>query len=105
MRRLLLFVALLASYLLDTGTARATEPDAFDKKITEELRTLDPSAVDLFERANSAREHGDHAAAANLYGELFARVPAFVHAQRRQCAEYVFLGRRDDAIALCTEPR
>ncbi|HWZ88416.1 MAG TPA: hypothetical protein VNW92_06185, partial [Polyangiaceae bacterium] len=75
--------------------------DAFEQKLEAELTALDPSAVALFQQANAARDREDHRTAERLYGELFARVPAFIHAERRRCGELSQLGERQAALPLC----
>jgi Zn-dependent protease with chaperone function len=90
-------------FLLATLSQRAwaDEPDKYERAITEELRAANPAAVALFEQANEARQREDHATAARLYGEVFAEVPSFIHAERRQCMELAALGKKDEGIALC----
>jgi Zn-dependent protease with chaperone function len=90
-------------FLLGTLSSRAwaEEPDKFEQSITEELRAANPAAVGLFEQANEARQREDHATAARLYGEVFAQVPSFIHAERRQCMELATLGKKSEGIALC----
>jgi hypothetical protein len=83
--------------------AHAADPtmEAFERGITEELRAIDADAVPLLVEANAARERNDHATSARLFGELFARAPTFIHAERRLCFELVLIGRRDEGIYHC----
>src|ERR1700753_2619498 len=86
------------------GTALAgPADDAFEKKIEAELGAIDPGAVEVFQRANAAREREDHDAAEKLYAEVSARAPSFIHAERRRCGQLADLGRRAEAIALCRD--
>jgi Zn-dependent protease with chaperone function len=100
MRQLFSTLALLVVALV-AATTRAAAPDAYEQRITEELRAQDPSAADLFVQANDARERNDHGSAARLYGEVFARAPRFTHAERRQCHELIALGQYGEGLALC----
>jgi len=87
-----------------SGAASATDrKDAFDQKIEAELTALDPGALALFQQANAARDREDHRTAERLYGEVFARVPAFLHAERRRCGELSRLGERAAALPLCQD--
>jgi hypothetical protein len=83
--------------------AHAADPtmDAFERSITEELRAIDAEAVSPFVEGNAARERNHHATSAHLFAEVFARVPAFIHAERRLCFELVVVGRCDEGIAHC----
>lgn len=102
MRRLLL----LGLGLLLTFTApgaRAESPKEFDTKIEAELRAKNAEAADVFVRANEARAREDHATAADLYAEVRAKAPDFIHAERRQCTELAELQQRDRALELCRD--
>jgi Zn-dependent protease with chaperone function len=105
MRRNIVGWALGAMALISfSGLASADgRNDAFEQKIQAELRALDPSAVSLLEQANAARDRGDHRIAEMLYGELFERVPTFIHAERRRCGELSRLGERQAALPLCQD--
>jgi len=70
----------------------------FDARLEKQLEKASPSAVPVWRAANAAREAGKHEDAARLYADVFARVPAFVHALRRQAGEESELGRRDLAL-------
>lgn len=72
-----------------------------DRRLTAELEAIDPDTAEIFRQAIAARERGDHAEGSRLYGEVYSRVPAFVHALRRQCHEELALGHREMAVALC----
>jgi Zn-dependent protease with chaperone function len=100
MRHLLVALGLLGLFLLAAAPGRADAPDAFERKIIDDLRARDSGAADLFAQANEARER-DHAAAARLYGEVFARAPWFTHAERRQCIELLAVGQYGEGLALC----
>jgi Zn-dependent protease with chaperone function len=73
--------------------------DEFDTKIHAELGAKDPQAEALLREADEARERGDHRAAAGAYARVFAKVPTFVHALRRQGGEELALGDRAAAVS------
>jgi len=105
--------------LVGPSTARATSPpagpparsaaaaaaaaryEAFQARITSELEAIDPQAAGIFKQANEARAREDHATARDLYAQVYEKVPAFVHALRRECQEELALGHRETAITLC----
>jgi Zn-dependent protease with chaperone function len=96
--------ALGAVLFLVSGAALAQGGrEAFEQKLVVELTALDPGAVPLLQQANAARARDDHRTAERLYGELFARVPAFIHAERRRCVELNQLGDRQAALPLCQD--
>ena len=72
-----------------------------DKRLTAELEQSDPEAARLFTQANEARDRADHSTASGLYGQVYDKLPTFVHALRRQCHEELALGHREMAVALC----
>jgi Zn-dependent protease with chaperone function/tetratricopeptide (TPR) repeat protein len=72
-----------------------------DRRLTGEVEKSDPEAARLFMQANEARDREDHSTAYELYGQVYDRVPSFVHALRRQCNEELALGHREMAVALC----
>src|SRR2546426_5486023 len=72
-----------------------------DQRLTAELEESDPQAAHLFTQANEARDRADHSTASGLYGQVYDRVPTFVHALRRQCHEELAQGHREMAVALC----
>jgi Zn-dependent protease with chaperone function len=74
--------------------------DDFEKRIVAELAAQRAEAVDVFVQANAAREKGDHATAARLYGVVHEMAPDFVHALRRQAGEVLALGDRPKAISM-----
>jgi Zn-dependent protease with chaperone function len=87
-----------------SGTALADpSKDAFEQKLEAELTALDAGALALFQQANAARAREDHRTAEKLYGEVFARVPAFIAAERRRCGELGQLGERQAALPLCQD--
>jgi Zn-dependent protease with chaperone function len=91
-----------ALVLAVAGPAAAAESlEEFTRRITEELEARSPRAAALFRDADAARVRFDHQRAADLYGEVYALAPHFVHALRRQCTEILALGRRAEAVALC----
>jgi Zn-dependent protease with chaperone function len=97
----LVLCALALSLSFVATAAFATDPAAFDAKIEAELRAIDDDAATIFRRANEARARGDFEAAANLYAQVRAKAPAFVHATRRLCSVESARGRRSEAVALC----
>jgi len=74
---------------------------ALDKRLIERLQKADPELARLFAQANEARDRQDHAAASELYGQVYDAAPSFVHALRRQCHEELAMGHREMAVALC----
>ncbi len=96
MRKVLLTLvaaSLLAALSLPAGTL-----EDFDAKLEQELTAIDPGAVETWRSANLAREAGKHEEAQRLYADVYARVPQFHHALRRQAGEEIVLGQRDLAI-------
>src|SRR5207245_2491184 len=55
----------------------------------------------VLRQANEDRTRENHATARDLYRQVYEKVPAFVHALRRQCQEELALGHRETAITLC----
>lgn len=70
----------------------------FDARVEKELAAKDPSAVVLWKQANAARDAQHFEQAAALYGQVFAKVPSFDHALRRQAGAEDNLGLRDVAL-------
>lgn len=96
-------LALLGLILLITAPAGAETPAEFDRRIVAELRARDAAAADRFEKANAARERGDHQTAIDLYGQVREQHPGFTHATRRLAGEMLAVNRRAEAIDLCRE--
>ena len=96
MRALRLLCSLFILFAAVTISAETLEQ--FDRRIESELRTLDRGAVELWHKANGAREAEDHEQAAKLYAQVYQRVPSFVHALRRQAGEEAELGYRGLAL-------
>jgi Zn-dependent protease with chaperone function len=84
--------------LLCSWSVVAAPRDEFDRRIESELRAKDPAAVDLWNQANAAREADRHKEAIALYAQVYARVPSFVHALRRQAFEESETGDRASAL-------
>src|SRR5262244_2422284 len=82
-------------------TTPAERHAAFDQKITAELDQQSPAAVDLWQKANEAREKRDYAGCSRLYAEVHEKAPAFWHAVRRQCGCELQLGNNERAEELC----
>jgi Zn-dependent protease with chaperone function len=70
----------------------------FDARIERELRAQDPVAADIWAKANAARAEQKSKEAAALYAQVYARVPSFVHALRRQGTEELSAGDRSTAL-------
>ena len=70
----------------------------FDARVEKQLEAADRTAVPAWREANTARENGQHEQAARLYAGVYARVPSFIHALRRQGGEELAMGRRDLAL-------
>ena len=96
MRKLLVS---LAVFVFCAAPLLAEPIDAFDARVTNELRALDPGAVEIWTQANAARGAGKTEEAVKLFAAVHARVPSFDHALRRLAYEEHALGRRADAIA------
>jgi tetratricopeptide (TPR) repeat protein len=100
-----------ATFLLGTlalvawGDVGAASLEEFDRRILEDLRSQNPSAVPLFEQANAARAAGKHKEAAELYGQVHVMAPRFDHALRRRCTEELVLGDHSQAVADCRSAR
>ncbi|MGZ8832681.1 MAG: M48 family metalloprotease [Thermoanaerobaculia bacterium] len=93
-------LALLAVIILGcTAVSGSAETlTDFDAKLLGQLTALDPGAVGSWQHANAARAAERHQIAVELYAAVYQRVPAFVHALRRQAGEELRLGNR--ALAL-----
>ncbi|HEX6883378.1 MAG TPA: M48 family metalloprotease [Planctomycetota bacterium] len=96
-------VVVAAALLCLARGSLAQDASAFTRRITEQLRTEDPEAAALFERANAAREAEQHAEAERLYRATLERAPGFVHARRRLSGVVHAQGRRPEAIVLARE--
>jgi Zn-dependent protease with chaperone function len=90
--------ALAATGLLFAFAASGETTKEFDTRIESQLGGLDPAAVEIWNRANVARNSQLHAVAATLYAQVYRRVPQFNHALRRQANEEAEMGRRDLAL-------
>jgi Zn-dependent protease with chaperone function len=90
--------AVAVALLLSAVSLAAETSNQFDARIEQELRALDPGAVATWRDANAARDANRHAEALELYGGVYSRVPAFVHALRRMAGEQFALG--DHALAV-----
>src|SRR5207244_2870847 len=66
--------ALTATGLLFAFAASAETSKQFDARIETQLRQLDPAAVEIWNRANVARNAQFHGVAAALYAQVYARV-------------------------------
>jgi Zn-dependent protease with chaperone function len=84
--------------MFTAATMTAETLKEFDRKIEQQLRSLDAGAVEMWTKANAARDAENHEEAAKLYAAVYQRVPAFVHALRRQAGEEAELGYRDRSI-------
>jgi Zn-dependent protease with chaperone function len=92
-------IAAIVALLLCAACVFAAETAGqFDARIERELSILDAGAVALWKQANAARAQEKHREAAGLYAQVYARVPAFVHALRRQGYEELLLGDRPLAL-------
>ena len=93
-------LALLAGVILvSTAVSGSAEPlTDFDAKLLQQLTALDSGAVESWQHANAARAAEQHQVAVELYAAVYQRVPAFLHALRRQAGEELRLGNR--ALAL-----
>ena len=94
MRRLMTAIAAVCI----TVSLSAESLEQFDARVTKELAALDAGSVEQWNAANTAREQLKHEEAARLYANVFARVPSFVHALRREAGEELETGRRDLAL-------
>ena len=88
-----LFVVLISSLPLSAETLAE-----FDARLGRELGAKDFNALMLWQQANAARDASNHHEASRLYAQVYARVPSFVHALRRQASEESDAGYRDLAI-------
>jgi hypothetical protein len=84
--------------MFTAATMTAETLKEFDRKIEQQLRSLDAGAVEMWTKANAARDAENHEEAAMLYAAVYQRVPAFVHALRRQAGEEAELGYRERSI-------
>ncbi|HEX8408211.1 MAG TPA: M48 family metalloprotease, partial [Thermoanaerobaculia bacterium] len=89
-----LFVVLISSVSMSAET-----PQEYDARLERELGAKDEAALVLWKQASVAREAARHEDAIRLYEQVYARVPDFVHALRRQSGEEMRAGRRDAALA------
>ena len=102
--RALWVIVVLAAAAPEMSLAAATSPAEerarLDARILGDLAARSPEAAALFSQANVLREHGNHAAAADLYGRVYQQAPGFVHALRRQGYEELEQGHRRRALGL-----
>ena len=92
-------LAVLFVVLISCVSLSAETPQEYDARLERELGAMDVNALLLWKQANAAREAAKHEEAIRLYEQVYARVPAFVHALRRQSGEELRAGRRDAALA------
>lgn len=69
-----------------------------ERQLAAELEGRDAEAAALFRQANDARARGDHREAAALYARVYARVPSFTHALRREAMSELANGDRSAAV-------
>jgi Zn-dependent protease with chaperone function len=89
--RILLFGFFLLSLLLagcasqpvEMAPYEPTRDLAFEASLIEDLETLNPEAVPVFQEATNAADAGDDATAARLYVQVIAMAPTFSAAYRR----------------------
>jgi Zn-dependent protease with chaperone function len=93
----------VATLLPAAGPAELPGLEEFDARVTAELEASHPEAVGLWAQANEARDAEDHVRAAELYRQVLAFAPGFVHAKRRLAGSELALGNRKKAIALSRE--
>jgi tetratricopeptide (TPR) repeat protein len=94
--RLTHLARLAAIALLLTGAGGSGETwQQAAKNLRPQLAALDPSALDVWDRAAAAVEGGDHERAADLFAELYRRVPKYIQALRLQAEQELLAGRFD----------
>ncbi len=79
------------------------EAAAFEQRVEEELRAINPDAVPALQEAEAAREAERYSLAIEGYDRVLELAPGFHHALRRNCASKSRIGEHDAAIALCEE--
>ena len=77
--------------------------EELDARLERELGAHDAAALLVWKQANAARDADRNAEAAKLYADVYARVPTFVHALRRQAGSELRAGRRADALVHARE--
>ncbi|HEX2832398.1 MAG TPA: M48 family metalloprotease [Thermoanaerobaculia bacterium] len=84
--------------LCSWGVVAAESLDDFDVRIERELRAQDVRAAEIWAQANAARAAQKFEESAALYAQVYARVPSFVHALRRQGTDELAAGDRAAAL-------
>ncbi len=100
---LIALTLLLASTHPPTTVAAQESVDEFTVRITDELRSRNSAAAELFAEANLARDAEDWQTAEQLYRRVRELEPDFLHATRRLCGVVLQQDRRQDALSLCRE--
>ena len=95
MRREKLLVVTLAVLCLSRDAAAQ---DSYEARLDSILESRSVPAESLFHQANRARELNNHQEAMETYGRVFALVPDFWVAARRQAGERLMLGDRPAAL-------
>jgi Zn-dependent protease with chaperone function/tetratricopeptide (TPR) repeat protein len=81
-------------------SAYEREYQRVNDQIHAELKAIDPEAESMFAAADAAKDRLDYQAASDLYARVFARVPTFSTALRRQAGAEGRMGHRTQAITL-----
>lgn len=102
---LLILFVLAASTDSSWGQPLAgSEPvNEFTRRVTAELRSVNPEAAELFTLANQARDREEWAQAEQSYRAVLRLEPEFFHATRRLCYVVLAQDRRAEALPLCRE--
>jgi Zn-dependent protease with chaperone function len=87
------------------GAAAQSSPSVRDAELEATIRAdvarAGEEAASLFDKANQARDGGDHATALELYGKVAELAPELDHPRRRACSSLMQLERYGEAVAEC----
>lgn len=101
MNKISCLLLLCFCFLAVSLSAQTSERDAVkESAVTEELRAIDPKAVEAFTSATAALDAGNFAEADRLYAEVIAKVPDFDAALRRRGFALIALGHRSEGVEL-----
>ena len=96
-------LVVLATLLPAASSPRPRSTEEFDARIAALLEAGSPEAVAPWRQANAARDAEDYVRAAELYRQVLAFAPDFVHAKRRLAGVELSLGNRKKAVILARE--
>jgi hypothetical protein len=102
MKRAFQIIIMLSVYWMPQLLAQPFTRDTIaERKIEDELRSINPKLVHIFQRATQALDNNDNILADSLYTIVCAKAPIFDPALRRLGGIRILLGKTEEGIALC----